>query len=73
MVEAAAEAFTAKGMVVGNPQVKKGCRVNIVYSEKKPNLLVYAIRNNLIFRDVENPLACYVYASHQSNITGFAE
>jgi hypothetical protein len=73
MVEASADALAPKGIIVGNPQVEKGRRVNMVYGEKKPNLLVYAIRNNLIFRDVENPLASIVYASHQSRITGFAE
>ena len=64
MVEASSEPFAPKGIIVGNPQVQRGRRINMFYSEKKPNLLVYALRDNLIFRDVENPLNSKVYAGH---------
>ena len=73
MVEASAEALSFKGMIVGNPQVQRGRRVNMFFSEKKPNLLVYAIMDNLIFRDTENPFNSKVYAGHRAKITSVAE
>lgn len=73
MVEASGEALSFKGMVVGNPQVQRGRRVNIFFSEKRPNLLVYAIKDNLIFRDTDNPFKSKVYTDHRSKITSVAE
>lgn len=43
------------------------------YSDKKPNVLVYATKDNLVFRDVENAFNSKIYAGHRSKITAIAE
>ena len=45
----------------------------MIYSLKRPNLLVYAIRDNLIFRNITFPNASRVYCEHRSRITCVAE
>jgi len=73
MVEASTESLSYKGMVVGNPAVTRGRRTNIFYSEKKPNTLIYTVKNNIVFRDVENPFNSKIYAAHIPKITCLAE
>ena len=69
MVEQSSEST----IVVGNPTVVRGHRVSMIYSEKRPHLLVYAIRDNLIFRNMANPTESRVYADHRSRITCVSE
>jgi hypothetical protein len=73
MVEASTEALAFQGLIHGNPQTFRGRRVNMVYSKKRENTLIYAIRDNLILLNLTDPTQSKVYADHHARITAIAE
>lgn len=73
MVESSSEALSFQTLVVGNPTVARGHRTSMIYSDKRPNLLVYAIKDNLVFRNMANPSESKVYGDHRARITSVAE
>ena len=45
----------------------------MVYSKKRENTLIFAIRDNLILLNLDNPAQSKVYADHHARITAIAE
>ena len=60
-------------MIVGNPTVARGRRADLIYSLKRPQFLIYAVRDNLVFRNMVNPNESRVYTDHRSKITSVSE
>jgi WD40 repeat protein len=56
------------GIVPPNPGCERGHRTSMVFGKKHP-YLVYGIRDNLVFRNLENESLSRVYTGHNDKIT----